>query len=101
MCCNHITLALYCLSIVNSNLYIDIESWLEALGYDMDVLAPNMTFEGRLSHDSPLLPSEKALLPLISAFQCAYQQEMNNFLQLSLVPRSKLVSSIHKDTFGR
>ena len=51
-----------------------------------------MSFEGRLEVSGGEVPaSHKALLPLISAFQCAYEKDMDNFLQLSIVPRSRLL----------
>jgi len=70
-----------------------LPSWLNALGYNLDVLAPKMSFEGRLDESSSdVTPrSRRALMPLVSAFQCAYQKDMDNFLQLSIVPRSKLL----------
>ena len=78
--------------LTHSFYFVDVQYWLKALGYDLDVLAPKMTFEGRLSARDVKLSSEQALLPLISAFQCAYQQNMDKFLELSLVPRQDLVS---------
>ncbi|XP_067944760.1 teneurin-m-like [Watersipora subatra] len=74
----------------------DVNSWLKVLGYDFDVLAPRMTFEGKHQVSAPERKSsiKMSLLPLISAFQCAFEKDMDNFLKLSLVPRHKLIKPL-------
>lgn len=92
MCCNDFTI----LPVT------DVRSWLEALGYDIDTLAPRLSFEGHFEAGKRRPVSHEALLPLVSAYQCAYEQDMENFLQLSVVPKSQLtaVSDNHRRCFS-
>ncbi|CAH1776702.1 unnamed protein product [Owenia fusiformis] len=69
----------------------DISSWMGALGYDIDSLLPQVSFSGVIRPQS-LHEKSTELMPVTSAFKCAFNHDMDNFLDLSTVPKSKVTS---------
>ena len=66
-------------------------SWLGSLGYDMESLMPIVTFTGQIRPD-PTSSLSQRLIPITSAFECAFQRDMHNFVELSNIPKSKVTS---------
>ena len=77
-----------------------MSSWLKLLGYDMLSLIPQVTFSGELQPQrnqdrivQSAISKGNDLVPITSAFQCAFERDMHNFIEISNVPRSKVSGS--------
>ncbi len=68
-----------------------MSDWLEALGYDLRSLVPQVNFDGQLQ-SSLQPPHSQRLIPITSAFECAFRRDMDNFIRLSTVPKSKVAT---------
>jgi len=70
----------------------DTTSWLQQLGYEVSNILPSMDFSGRFNtqSSSQATVSRRRLLPVTSAFECAYNREMDSFLHTSSVHHSKI-----------
>lgn len=65
----------------------DLPTWLNAIGYDVDSLVPDVSFAGDIRpKPEPHMP----LMPVTSAFECAFNRDMYNFMRISTVPRSRV-----------
>ena len=74
-------------------LFSDVGSWMDALGYDINSLIPSVQFDGQLQSTASPPPHQDRLIPVTSAFECAFRRDMHNFVELSTVPRSKVTTS--------
>ena len=74
-------------------LLADISQWLELLGYDLDGLVPVVTFTGHLQPEDNWAVMPERLIPISSAFECAFQRDMDSFMQISTVPRSSITAT--------
>lgn len=72
---------------------VDISQWLELLGYDLDGLVPVVTFTGHLQPEDDWAVMPERLIPVSSAFECAFQRDMDSFMQISTVPRSSITAT--------
>lgn len=72
-------------------MFADITSWLNGLGYDMNSLIPQVSFSGHIRPGKDTMNVER-FLPITSAFECAFQRDMQNFIELSTVPHSKVIT---------
>ncbi|ELU08904.1 hypothetical protein CAPTEDRAFT_159800 [Capitella teleta] len=66
----------------------DVPFWLSKMGYDMDILLPKVNFEGQIH--SSAVANDLQMISTTSAFECAFYRDMNNFVDISIVPRSKV-----------
>ena len=67
------------------------------MGYDIETLLPKVNFEGQIHH-SPA-SNDLQMTSMTSAFECAFYRDMNNFVDISTIPRSKVAPQGHtKDT---
>ncbi|KAK3100250.1 hypothetical protein FSP39_016934 [Pinctada imbricata] len=67
---------------------LDVSDWLSVLGFDMDSLVPDISYNGEIrkrSHDTSY-----SLLPMSSAFECTFVQDMKGLMKMSVVPQSKV-----------
>ena len=87
----------------------DIPSWLQELGYDVNSLIPSVDFNGHInaaqrhsrrrssssssSSSSRDGSSVNALMPVVSAFECAFNRDINAVTTVSTVPKSKITLS--------
>lgn len=65
------------------------------LGFDLESLLPDVTYDGHM-RTSGMPHSDfvsKRLLPVTSAFACAFERDMRSFTRISTVPRSVVTSS--------
>lgn len=76
----------------------DIPSWLGQLGYDVGSLLPWVSFDGQIR---PEEKESRRLMPITSAFECAFQRDMQNFVDMSTVPRSKVTMADAKEKVAR
>ncbi|KAK7495277.1 hypothetical protein BaRGS_00013459 [Batillaria attramentaria] len=67
--------------------------WLTSLGYDIDSIAPDVSYTGDLNPGRP--SNSHQLLTSSSAFECTFRRDMHNLLMMSAVPRSK-VTPLHR-----
>ena len=72
-------------------MFPDVAFWLKEVGYDLDTLLPKVNFEGQI-HPETNAQQESQMIPITSAFECAFDRDMNNFVDISTVPRSKVTS---------
>lgn len=68
--------------------FADLSFWLNEVGYDLDVLLPEVNFEGQIH--SGKNTRDHPMISVTSAFECAFNRDMNNFVDISTVPRSKV-----------
>ena len=68
------------------------------MGYDLHSLIPDVTFTGDIHSDVSDVTTIPRLMPVTSAFECAFQRDMRNFEELSTVPRSKVTTNPAVDT---
>ncbi|XP_059169179.1 teneurin-m-like isoform X2 [Physella acuta] len=67
---------------------MDLSDWLNALGYDIKSMAPDVSYTGQLKPGPD--DQNMQLLPASSAFECTFRRDMHNLLSISTVPRSKV-----------
>lgn len=79
---------------------IGMKDWLSVLGYDYDSLVPAVNFEGEIrprGDDRGANENRNHLLSTVSAFRCAFEQDMENIVELSTVPRSRITVDPEKE----
>ena len=70
-----------------SFIFVGLRTWLKAIGYDIDSLVPKVSFSGKIRPKQEL---HMPLMPVTSAFECAFNRDMHNFMRISTVPRSRV-----------
>ena len=73
-------------------------TWLKAIGYDIDSLVPEVSFSGNIRPKPEL---HRPLMPVTSAFECAFNRDMHNFMKISTVPRSRVAHLHDRDKIVR
>lgn len=76
---------------------LGIKDWLAVLGYDYDSLVPAVNFEGEIRPRDDANEDRYHLLSTVSAFHCAFEQDMENVVELSTVPRSRITVDPEKE----
>ncbi len=76
----------------------DLPSWLKAVGYDIDSLVPEVSFSGDIR---PTPDPHTPLMPVTSAFECAFNRDMYNFMKISTVPRSRVAHAQDREKIVR
>ncbi|XP_064637221.1 teneurin-m-like isoform X2 [Lineus longissimus] len=71
----------------------DIPSWLALLGYDLNSLIPSVSFSGTIRQDNQISRISD-LMPVVSAFECAFERDVIDFARISTVPRSQITPSV-------
>jgi len=81
----------------------DISDWMLKLGYNYERLVPAITFHGVAgTAESQLsLNIDSSLIPITSAFHCAFSSDVKNFRELRLVPQSVLTNTEEVLTVGQ
>ena len=75
----------------------DFTNWLTKMGYNFKGLIPALSFHGEfLTKPDDDAVDRAHLIPVTSAFHCAFKRDMERFLQMSTVPTS-FVTGIVKD----
>ena len=69
----------------------DIPSWLQELGYDLRALIPSVTFMGDINRQTGNEPEH--VMPVVSAFECAFNRDTDSISAISTVPQSKITVS--------
>lgn len=64
----------------------DLSSWLMRVGFNYNSLVPRVNFHGEVRPKSDRQMHIGQLMPVTSAFHCAFDRDMENFLELSVVP---------------
>lgn len=71
-----------------------MKDWLSALGFDYSSLIPTVSFNGKINSDeNDEQRNRYHLVSTVSAFHCAFEQDIENAVQLSSVPRSHLTTA--------
>lgn len=71
-----------------------MKDWLSALGFDYRSLIPTVSFNGEIhSDENNKRRNRYQLMSTVSAFHCAFEQDIENAVQLSSVPRSHLTTA--------
>ena len=85
---------MFCITISFSLcLFPDLTDWLTALGYDIQSIAPDVSYTGDLNPKAA--DTNHQLLGSSSAFECTFRRDMHNLLMMSAVPRSKVTPLHH------
>jgi hypothetical protein len=58
------------------------------MGYRLDTLLPLVNFEGEI-HEAPA-SNDLQMMSATSAFECAFYRDMDNFVDISTIPKSKI-----------
>ena len=61
---------------------------MKLLGFDLNSLAPDVSYDGTIRPQEN--PEDHNLLPISSAFECTFHRDMQNMLSISTVPQSKI-----------
>ncbi|XP_076467550.1 teneurin-3-like isoform X4 [Babylonia areolata] len=75
---------------------MDLADWLTTLGYDVQSIAPDVSYTGDLNPKAS--GTNHQLLTSSSAFECTFRRDMHNLLMMSAVPRSKVTPLHHLPT---
>lgn len=82
---------------------LDIADWMLKLGYNYERLVPAVNFQGVIgtAEARPSSPVDTKLMPITSAFHCAFSSDVKNFRELHLVPQSALTNTEEVLTVGQ